>query len=61
MSGRDYEKRIRNKGLKKVWVAKKMGISRVTLDNKLNEKVEFTKAEKYLLDAILRGKDVDIE
>ena len=59
MSGRDYEKRIRSKGLKKVWVAEKMGISRVTLDNKLNEKVEFTKAEKYLLDAILRGEDVD--
>lgn len=59
MSGRDYEKRIRNKGLKKVWIAEKMGISRMTLDNKLNEKVEFTKAEKYLLDAILRGEEIE--
>ena len=59
MSGRDYKKRIKDKGLKKVWIAEKMGISRMTLDNKLNEKVAFTKAEKYLLEAILRGEEIE--
>ena len=59
MTGKEYEKAIRDRGIKKKFIAEKMGISRMTLDNKLNEKREFSKAEKFMLDAILRGEQVD--
>lgn len=59
MKGKDYEKAIKERGLKKVFVAEKMGISRITLANKLADKVEFTKCEKFMLDAILRGEKID--
>ena len=59
MNGKDYENMIKERGLKKVFVAEKMGISRMTLANKLSGKVEFTKCEKFMLDAILRGEKVD--
>ena len=56
----EYKKRIKAKGLKQVWVAEKMNISRITLAKKLSGKSEFTKAEKYLLEAILRGEDINV-
>lgn len=59
MEGRDYKKELKDRGFKKVVIAQKMGIARMTLDNKLNEKVPFTKCEKFMLDAILRGEKVD--
>jgi transcriptional regulator with XRE-family HTH domain len=56
---KDYGKLIKSKGLKKIYIAEKLGISRVTLRNKLIGKTEFTKPEKFMLDAILRGEQVD--
>lgn len=59
MKGKDYKAQIKERGLKQVWVAEKMGISRITLAKKLSGESEFTKAEKFMLDAILRGDKVD--
>ncbi len=59
MEGKEYKAQIKERGLKQIWVAEKMGISRITLEKKLSGKSQFTKAEKFLLDAILRGDKVD--
>ncbi len=59
MTGREYDALIKERGLKKIYVAEKMGISRITLASKLSGKSEFTKCEKFVLDAILRGEKVD--
>ena len=56
---KDYNRLIKDRGLKKVYIAEKLGISRVTLRNKLIGKTEFTKPEKFMLEAILRGEKVD--
>lgn len=55
----EYEKQIKESGLKKGYIAKRLGITGITLRNKLSGKTQFTKAEKYMLDAILRGEKVE--
>lgn len=59
MDGRDYEKMIKERGLKKVWIAEQMGITRVTLTNKLSGRTKFSRSEKIILEAILRGEKIN--
>ena len=59
MEGRDYEKRIKEKGLKKKYIAEMLEITPTTMGHKLSGKSHFTRPERYLLEAILRGEKVD--
>ena len=55
--GKDYNEMIRRRGMKKSYIAEKMGISPSALSNRLSGKVKFTKSEEFYLNAILEGKD----
>ena len=55
--GKDYNEIIKRRGMKKSYIAEKMGISQSALSNRLNGRVKFTKSEEFYLNAILEGRD----
>lgn len=59
MDGKAYEKRIKEKGLKKKYIAEMLEITPTTMGHKLSGKSHFTRPEKYLLEAILRGEEIE--
>ena len=52
---------IVNKGLKKEWIAKQLGITRVALFEKINNRSEFKASEVAKLSKILSLPDYDRE
>lgn len=47
---------IKQKGLKKTYIAEQLGITPTTFWKKSSGQAEFTKAELYMLHAILTGR-----
>lgn len=52
---------IKQKGLKKSYIAEQLGITPTTFWKKLSGQAHFTKAELYVINAILSGEYKSIE
>lgn len=48
---------LKKSGLKKKYIAEKLGITPTTLSAKLNGKSAFTKPELFMLESILKNKE----
>lgn len=57
MNGQDYKKLIKNSGLKQNFIASKIGVHPVTLNNFLNEKAKLNDLKLHSLQSFIFSLD----